>query len=203
MRFVCVDNFPLSRQGLIRILKSEDGLEFVGEAASVNEARDVIVKLCPDIVIFDLRLKDESGLDILMEMRKLNTSCKYMVLTSSHEPEDFIRANELGIDGYILKDAMPEEILNAVRSVARGRKYYDPEVIEWVLKIQNQYVEQLTSREQEVLTAIGAGLSNKDISERLFITEYTVRKHVSRILAKLGLHRRTQAALYARPHKNS
>lgn len=198
MKFVCVDDFPLSIQGLIAILGSEDGFEFVGQASSVNEARDVIAKTRPDVVILDLMLKGESGLDVLIDMKKSNISCKYVVLTFSHNPEDFMRANDLGIDGYILKEAMPEEIVNAVRSVARGRKYYDPAVIEWVLKKQNQHVEQLTTREQEVLSALGAGLSNKDIAERLYITEYTVKKHVSRILAKLGLSCRTQAALYTK-----
>lgn len=200
MKFVCVDDFPLSRQGLIAILRSEYGFEFVGQAASVNEAIDVISKSYPDVVILDLRLKGESGLDVLVEMKKLNICCKYVVLTFSHKPEDFIRANDLGIDGYILKDAMPEEIVNAIRLVVRGRKYYDPAVIEWVLTKQNQHVEPLTTREQEVLLALGAGLSNKDIAEQLCITEYTVKKHVSQVLAKLGLSCRTQAALYTRSH---
>ncbi|EGW38478.1 response regulator transcription factor [Desulfosporosinus sp. OT] len=198
MRFVCVDDYPLSRQGLITILRSEDGFEFVGQAASVDEARNVIFNSCPDVVILDLWLKGESGLDILMEMKKTNLSCKYVVLTNSHKLEDFMRANDLGVDGYILKDAMLEEIVNAIRLVARGRKYYDPAVIEWVLKRESQHVEPLTLREQEVLSALGAGLSNKDIADQLYITEYTVKKHVSRILSKLGFSGRTQAALYAR-----
>lgn len=201
MRFVCVDDFPLSRQGLIAILKAEEGFECVGQAASVNEARDVISKACPDMVILDIKLKGESGLGILIGKEKLHSPCKYVVLTYSHKPEDFKEANDLGIDGYILKEAMPEEIINAVRSVARGKKYYDPAVIEWVLNKQNQPIERLTMREQEVLSALGAGLSNKDIAERLYVTEYTVKKHVSRILAKLGLSCRTQAALYARSNR--
>jgi len=198
VRFVCIDEFPLSRQGLITILNSEGGFELVGQAASINEARDVIAKSCPDVVILELRLKCESGFDILAEIKKMNICCKNVVLTFSNKPEDFMRANDLGIDGYILKDAMPEEIVNAIRSVVRGRKYYDPALIEWVLKKQSQQIEQLTIREQQVLSLLGAGLSNKDISVQLFITESTVKKHVGRILAKFGLSSRTQAALYAR-----
>ncbi|WP_068963684.1 response regulator transcription factor [Desulfosporosinus sp. BG] len=197
MRYVCVDDFPLLRQGLRAILRAEDGFEFVGQATSVNEAKDVISKSRPDVAILDLRLKDGSGLEIITEMKKINIGCKYVVLTFSNKPEDFMIAYDLGIDGYILKDAMPEEIVNAIRSVTRGKKYYDPAVIEWVLKKQNQHVEQLTIREQEVLAALGAGLSNKDIAEQLYITEYTVKKHVSRILAKLDFSCRTQAALYS------
>lgn len=200
MRFICVDVFPLSRQGLIAILKAEKGFECVGQAASVKEARDVISKSCPDMVILDIKLKGESGLDILIGKEKLPISCKYVVLTYSHKPEDFMEANDFGIDGYIFKEAMPEEIVNAIRSVARGKKYYDPAVIEWVLNKQNQSADQLTPREQEVLSALGAGLSNKDIADRLYVTEYTVKKHVSRILAKLSLSCRTQAALYAKSY---
>lgn len=198
MKYVSVDDYPIARQGLIAILRPEDGFEFVGQAASVNEAREIIYNSCPDVIVFDLWLKGESALNILTERQKLSSSCKYVVLTSSRKPEDFRRANDLGVDGYILKDAMPEEIINAMRSVARGKKYYDPAVIEWVLSKKQNQTDQLTTREREVLSVLEAGLSNKEIAEQLDITEYTVKKHVSRILAKLGLNCRTQAALYNR-----
>ncbi|EHQ89358.1 response regulator [Desulfosporosinus youngiae] len=203
MNVVSIDDYPLSRQGLMAVLGLESEFEFAGEASSVKEAREVIFRLKPEIIIIDLKLKDESGFDIISEVKELDSDCKVVILTSSLDPDDFKRASEFGVDGYILKDAMPEEIVNAVRLVSKGRKYYDPSIMEIVMKKENlqHNVEELTSRELEVLAALGKGLSNKDIAEQLFISEYTVKKHVSQIFGKLGLSCRTQAALYANKHK--
>ena len=111
--------------------------------------------------------------------------------------KDFRRARELGVDGYVLKEAFPEELIAAIRLVYRGRKYYDPSMVDLVMNKDedDSLIEQLTPRELEVLRALGEGLNNKDIAKKLFITEYTVKKHVSQILAKLDLTGRTQAAL--------
>lgn len=198
MTLVSIDDYPLSRQGLMAVLGLEEGFEFVGEASCINEARDVIFRLKPEIVIVDLKLKDECGFDIISEVKVSNNNCKVVVLTSSLDPDDFKRASEFGVDGYILKDAMPEEIVNAVRLVSKGRKYYDPSIMEILIKKEKlDNIEQLTPRELDVLAALGKGLNNKNIAAQLFISEYTVKKHVSQILAKLGLNGRTQAALYA------
>ncbi|EGW38477.1 response regulator transcription factor [Desulfosporosinus sp. OT] len=201
MTVVSIDDFPLSRQGLIAILGLEEGFEFVGQASTVKDALDVIRRSDPDIIILDLRLKNECGLDILPEIKKQGSGCKCVVLTSSFDPEDFRRASELGIDGYILKDSMPEEIVSAIRLVSKGRKYYDPAIIELVMKQSKlDDKDMLTPREHEVLRLLGVGLANKDIAQQLFISECTVKKHVSQVLAKLGFSCRTQAALYARTH---
>ncbi len=198
MTFVAIDDFPLSRQGLMAVLGLEEGFEFVGQASCVDEAREVILRLNPEIIIVDLKLKDECGLDIVSEIKDSNRNCKVVILTSSLDPDDFKRASELGVNGYILKDAMPEEIVNALRLVSKGRKYYDPSMMEIMMKKEKlDNIEQLTFRELEVLAALGEGLKNKEIAKQLFITEYTVKKHVSQILGKLGLSCRTQAALYA------
>ncbi|WP_068963685.1 response regulator transcription factor [Desulfosporosinus sp. BG] len=199
MRIISIDDFPLSRLGLIAILEQEEEFEFVGQASSVMEALDVIRRSEPDIIILDLVLKDESGLDILSETKKQGYECKWVVLTASFNSEDFRRASDLGIDGYILKDAMPEEIVSAIRLVSKGRKYYDPAIMELIMKQSKiEVVDLLTPREHEVLRALGTGLTNKDIAQQLFISECTVKKHVSQVLAKLGFSGRTQAALYAK-----
>lgn len=199
MTVVSIDNFPLSRKGLIAILEQEKEFEVVGQASSVQEALDVIRRSKPDIIILDLRLKNEYSLDILTEAKIQGFGCKWVVLTCSFDPEDFRRANEVGIDGYILKDATPEEIISAIRLVSKGRKYYDPSIIELVMKqAKTEVLDLLTPREHEVLKALGTGLSNKGIAQQLFISEYTVKKHVSQVLAKLGFSGRTQAALYAK-----
>ncbi|EHQ89365.1 response regulator [Desulfosporosinus youngiae] len=201
MTVIAIDGFPLSRQGLMAILGLEEGFEFVGQASSVKEALDLIRRSDPDIIILDLKLKDECGLEILLEIKRLGSRCKCVVLTASFDPEDFRRASELGIDGYILKDAMPEEIISALRLVSKGRKYYDPAIMDLVVNQSKMNdSNMLTPREREVLRALGVGLTNKDIAQQLFISESTVKKHVSQVLAKLGFSRRTQAALYAKTH---
>ncbi|ODA41489.1 response regulator transcription factor [Desulfosporosinus sp. BG] len=198
MTLVSIDDFPIARQGLMAVLELEEEFELVGQASSIIEARDVIFRLKPDIVIIDLKLKDECGFDIVSEIKDLCDKCKIIILTSSSDPDDFKRASEFNVDGYILKDAMPEEIVSAIRLVSKGRKYYDPSIMEIVLKKEKlENIEQLTPRELEVLASLGKGLNNKDIAKHLFITEYTVKKHVSQVLGKLGLGCRTQAALYA------
>jgi len=202
MKVLIVDDHPLVREGLAAILSTESSIATVEQAATCDEAVKKIQQLEPDIVLVDLRLGRECGLDLIPKARKNNSTCKFVVLTSSSDRNDFKRAEELDVDGYILKDAYPEEILLGIKLVSRGRKYYDPSILEIMLKKQDRgSIEELTPREQEVLRELGKGKTNKQIAQNLFITEYTVKKHVSQILAKLGLADRTQAALYANSHE--
>jgi len=199
MNIVIVDDHPLIRQGLIAVISVERDMNLIGESANGDEAVETITRTKPDIALVDLRLMDMSGLDIVKMCMAKVPACKYIILTSSVDQEDFRRARELGVHGYILKEAFPEELISAIRLVYRGRKYYDPSMVDLMMnKDENDFrIEQLTSRELEVLRALGEGLKNKDIAKKLFITEYTVKKHVSQVLAKLDLADRTQAALYA------
>ncbi|MGI6450076.1 MAG: response regulator [Desulfitobacteriia bacterium] len=199
MNVVIVDDHPLVRQGLYAVLSSENDIRISGEASNVPEATELILKQEPDIALIDLRLADKSGLEIVKMCKAKNSPSKYIILTSSAEREDFQQAGEAGVDGYILKDAFPEELLTAVRLVYKGRKYYDPSLLEFIInKKEDRSYQQLTQREREVLEALGEGLCNKEIAGKLYISEYTVKKHVSQIFSKLELTDRTQAALYAR-----
>lgn len=199
MRIVLIDDHLLVRKGLFLVLSLENDIEIVGEAGNVKEAISMINKSHPDIALVDLRLGKEYGLDIIEKCKKNNTDTKFIILTSSADEDDFRKSEDYGADGYVLKEALPEELLYAVRLVYKGRKYYDPGIMEGILRTSTQdgMVEELTPREQDVLKALGEGLCNKDIAQKLYITEYTVKKHVSQILAKLDLTDRTQAALYA------
>lgn len=199
MRIVLVDDHPLVRKGLISVLSLEQDLEVIGEASNTKEALEIINRQQPDVALVDLRLGNEYGIDLIEKSNKDSTDCKFIVLTSSADEYDFRRAEEVGAQGYVLKEALPEELLYAVRLVSRGRKYYDPGIMDEMMKASsnNVMIEELTPREQDVLVALGEGLCNRDIAKRLFITEYTVKKHVSQILGKLELTDRTQAALYA------
>lgn len=200
MNIVIVDDHPLVRQGLTSVITLEGDMSLIGEASTGDEAVSLVSKANPDVALVDLRLTDSSGLEIIRRCKEKVATCKYIILTSSVDKEDFRRARELGVDGYVLKEAFPEELISAIRLVYRGRKYYDPGMIDSMMSKDESdgLVEHLTARELEVLGALGEGLNNKDIAKKLFITEYTVKKHVSQVLAKLELADRTQAALYAR-----
>lgn len=200
MNILIVDDHPLVRQGLTAVISVEADLNLVGEAATGNEAVSMVAKTNPDVALVDLRLADTSGLEIIKTCKENASRCKFIILTSSADKDDFRRAQDLGVDGYVLKEAFPEELISAIRLVYRGRKYYDPGMIDCMMSKDESdgHVEHLTPRELEVLVTLGEGLNNKQIAKKLFITEYTVKKHVSQVLAKLELGDRTQAALYAR-----
>ncbi|MCL6572504.1 MAG: response regulator transcription factor [Bacillus sp. (in: Bacteria)] len=202
MKVVIVDDHPLVRRGLASILSLDGSMEVLGEATNSIEAMALFTTAKPDLALVDLRLAAESGLDLIVEAMEKGIICKFVVLTSSTDEEDFNRAKEIGVAGYILKEAFPEELIHALRIIGKGRKYYDPGVLDLVMKSSEPldddgHFEQLTPKEKEILIELGKGHSNKKISQTMYITEYTVKKHVSQILAKLGLADRTHAALYA------
>lgn len=202
MKVIIVDDHPLVRKGLKSILTLDDSMEVLGEATNRREAMELFKTLKPELALIDLRLGSESGLDLITEAIRLGSNCKFVVLTSSTEEDDFRRAKEIGVDGYVLKEALPEELIHALRIISKGRKYYDPGVFDLLTNSRKPpeadgHIEQLTPKEKEVLLELGMGLSNKEISTSMYITEYTVKKHVSQVLAKLELSDRTHAALYA------
>lgn len=198
MKIVIIDDHPLVRKGLASVLSLEPNMEISGEASNVEDAIKIIKNASPDLALIDLRLGNQYGLDIVNNINRKEINCKFAVLTSSVDEEDFKRAEEFKVDGYLLKEALPEEIIYAINVINRGRRYYDPGILELMMKKnEGPRVENLSDRETEVLIALGKGLSNKDIAQLLYITEFTVKKHVSQVLAKLNLTDRTQAALYA------
>lgn len=206
MKIVIVDDHPLVRKGLKTILETEKTMEFTGEAGSVKEGINIILKEKPDIALIDLRLGSESGLKIAEEIKDKKVLCKFIVLTTSSDYGDFKKAENLGVEGYVLKDAFPDEIIYSIKIVYSGRKYYDANLMISAIKStkdeinKNEWAQSLTRREKEVLSELGNGLSNHEIAKKLYISEYTVKKHMSQILYKLGLSDRTQAALYANAH---
>lgn len=196
MKIVIVDDHPLVRKGLKAVLSGEEGFEIAGEAETVLGALSVIEVVKPDLVILDIRLGAESGYDLVKSLRHLH--CRFMMLTSSASEADIRRAKEVGADGYVLKEAAPDELLLAVKMIGRGRKYFDQSLLGTLLRKEaHDPLEKLTPKEKEVLSALGEGLSNGAVAKKLVISEFTVKKHVSRIFQKLNLSDRTQAALFA------
>jgi DNA-binding NarL/FixJ family response regulator len=196
MKVLIVDDHPLVRKGLLSALAMEDGI-IVMEASNVEEAVRLISRQNPDIAIIDLRLGNENGLEIVSSVKAQKLSTRFIVLTSSSKKEDFLHAQNSGVEGYILKESFIEDIVYAFHVVARGKKFIDPEVLHFRTDETVQNMDMLTVREQEVLYELGKGLCNNQIASELFISEHTVKKHISCILSKLGLNHRTEAALYA------
>lgn len=200
MKIFVIDDHPLVCEGIKAILDNEDGMELAGSASSGQEAEQLFANAKPDLALVDLRLPGESGIEIIRRLRPLAPGCRYIILTTYADPEDVRMAIEAGVDGYILKEALPEEMTSALRLVGRGRPYFDPSVMQMMLqqpKKGEDNLSELTDRELEVLRALTRGLSNREIANMLFVTEHTVKKHISSILCKLDLKDRTQAALYA------
>lgn len=199
MKLVVIDDHPLVRKALVSLLSNSDAEE-IKEISNVQEAMSIIVKDTPEIAMVDVRLGKENGLEIVRRTKEMKLSTKFIVLTSFISQEEFLNAEEIGVDGYILKDAYPEDILYALSVVRRGKKYYDPAITE---KKDDNLINTLTSREKEVLNELGKGLRNEEIANNLYISEHTVKKHVSSILAKFNLKHRSQIVCYLNEIKTS
>ncbi len=200
MRILVVDDHPLVRKGISSILSFEKEVEDIKEASNVEEALHILSEYNPAVTIIDLRLGREDGLEIVSRAKKSNCATKFIVLTSSINKDDFLRAQQEGVDGYILKGAYTEDIIYAFHVIARGRKYFDPEIMQFKPDNSGEKLDELTERETDVLMELGKGLSNIQIAQKLFISEYTVKKHISSILSKLNLKHRIEAALLVNNH---
>jgi len=199
MKLLIVDDHPLVRRGIVDCLSVNKSMEEITEADNIDHAMKILVTCHVDIAVVDLYLGTENGFDFIEKARKLYKETKYVILTSSSRLLDYQRAKQLDVDAFILKDAFVEDFLYAINLVNRGNKYYSPHFMENTL---NGFVppelDLLTDREREVLTQLSKGLSNYQISEKLYITEGTTKKHISNILSKLNLNTRIDAILYAR-----
>ena len=196
MKLILVDDHPMVLQGVSSVVNSQKDMKVVGTASNIEEGLRLLRELHPDLAEVHLRIGNDYGLDLIKQGRKIAPSCRFIVLTSFSDGSWECLAHKVEV--YILKEATPEEFLVAIRLVARGRNYIDPAVMQQIVfHDSHDPIEQLTSREKEVLEALAQGMSNREIAAALYITEYTVKKHVSQILDKLDLADRTQAALYA------
>ncbi|MTI66903.1 MAG: response regulator transcription factor [Firmicutes bacterium] len=197
MKILVVDDHPLVRKGISSTLSFEDDIEKVHEASSVEEAMKGLRRYNPEIAMIDLKLGKEDGLDIVKKAKKERLFTKYIILTSSSNRDDFLRAQRVGVDGYVLKEAFTEDVIYAFHVVRRGKKFFDQEILQYQMDESNDdKYDELTPRERDVLVELGKGLSNIQIARKLYISENTVKKHVSNIFSKLCLSHRTEAALY-------
>jgi DNA-binding NarL/FixJ family response regulator len=198
IRVLVVDDHPVVRSGLVGMLDVEDDLDVVGEAADGEEAVARAVALKPDVVLMDLRMPRLDGAGATARIVTRCPSCRVLVLTTYDTDADIIRAVEAGATGYLLKDTPRIQLVQAVRAAARGETVLAPTVAaRLVSRLRGPAPEPLTGRELEVLAAVARGLSNVEIGRELFIAEATVKTHLLRTFAKLGVDDRTRAVTVA------
>lgn len=198
-----LDDHELVRRGLVDLLNTTDDLHVVGEAATAAEARARIPAAMPDVALLDARLTDGSGIDVCRDMRSALPDLRCLILTSYDDDDALFAAVMAGASGYLLKQIGGSSLTDAIREVARGASLIDPAVTKkLVAKLQqpapaaDPRIESLTEREREILDLIAQGLTNRQIGERMFLAEKTIKNYVSTLLTKLGMQRRTQVAVY-------
>ncbi len=211
IKILLVDDHTLIRQGVRKILEEEQDFEIVGEAGNGLEALDIMEVKTPDIVIMDLMMPEMTGMETLKKINELEISTKVMILTVREERSYLFEALNLGAKAYILKSTEAEGFKRAIREVHKGGTYVHPTLASELVKDFNkppqryrskeERMKHLTRREQEVLGLIAEGMNNREIANHLFISEKTVKNHVSNIFKKINVNDRTQAAIYAIKNK--
>lgn len=216
IRLLIVDDDPLVRAGLTLMLGGAEDLRIVGEGADGREVPELVDRLAPDVVLMDIRMPDVDGLTATERLRALPGAPEVVVLTTFHADEQVLRALRAGAAGFVLKDTPPAEIVAAVRRVAAGEPVLSPAVTRQLMThvaggpdeahgrsrrersrraAVSARLDELAVREREVAVAVGRGRSNAEIAAELYMSVPTVKTHVSRVLAKLGLNNRVQIAL--------
>jgi DNA-binding NarL/FixJ family response regulator len=202
-RVFLLDDHEIVRRGLRELLESDGTISVVGESGSAREATRRIPALRPDVAILDGRLPDGTGMDVCRDVRSLDPSIACLILTSYDDDEALVAAIMAGAAGYVLKQIRGNELVAAVHRVAQGQSLMDPQLTQRVVQRIRQQPDDdpalagLTDQERRILLLIAEGLTNRQIAERLFLAEKTVKNYVSSLLAKLGMERRTQAAVFA------
>lgn len=210
-RVFLVDDHEIVRRGIAELIERETDLAVVGEAATVREAPGRVAATAPDVVVLDVRLPDGSGIDLCRTIRSAHPDIPCLMLTAYDDDDAVLSAVIAGAAGYVLKDIRGQGLVDAIRRVARGDVLISPSVQQRVRQRltattqprQSPADDELTLRERQVLDLIADGLTNKQIGERLGLAEKTIKNYVSELLAKLGMERRTQAAVYGATRRSS
>lgn len=202
LKVVIADDHSVVRQGIRGVLEAIEGLEVVGEAGDGDEALEMVMELKPDVVVLDVNMPGKTGLEVTTELRQEGHSARVLILSMHDDPEYVLQAVRSGADGYVLKDAAPAELRDAVEAVHEGREYFTARVTQQLSVGLRQEIEEeqlrtrldsLTNRETEVLLHVAEGMTNREIGEKLEISPRTVETHRERVMDKLRI--RTVAGL--------
>lgn len=198
------DDHSVVRQGVRVFLETQNEIEVIGEADSGEQAVEMCAEFAPDVVLLDLILPRINGVEATRQIKQVSPRSNVVILTSYHEDEYIVPAIKAGALSYLLKDVSPQELVEAVRKASCGEAVLHPQIAQKIIKglretdaNQPNLLDELSKREREVLQLLAEGISNAEIATRLFISEKTVKSHVSNILSKLHLADRTQAAVFA------
>jgi DNA-binding NarL/FixJ family response regulator len=201
IRVYLLDDHEVVRRGLRELLEVEEDLEVVGESASAQEAARRVPALRPNVMVLDARLPDGSGIDVCRDVRSIDPTVAGIILTSYDDDEALQAAVLAGAAGYLLKDIKGSRLVDSIRRVAAGESLLDDSVVsrlraQWGHDVQDPRLELLSPQERRILSHIAEGLTNRQIGEVMSLAEKTVKNYVTSVLAKMGMERRTQAAIY-------
>jgi DNA-binding NarL/FixJ family response regulator len=203
IRVFLLDDHEIVRRGVRELLEAEDDIEIVGEAGTAEEAVGRIPATNPDVAVLDVRLPDGSGVEVCRDVRSAHPEVACIMLTSFADDEALFDAIMAGAAGYVLKQVRGGDLVDAIRRVAAGQSLLDPAVTAKVLDRirkgvdEDERLRDLTHQERRILTLLADGKTNRQIAEEMFLAEKTVKNYVSNLLAKMGMSRRTEAAVYA------
>ncbi|MCJ7726845.1 MAG: response regulator transcription factor [Acidimicrobiia bacterium] len=203
LRIVLVDDHEVVREGLRALLDAAEGIDVVGEAGTVADAVRRVGYESPDVVVLDVRLPDGSGIEACREIRARWPEVRVLMLTSFADDEALFSSIMAGASGYVLKQIKGSDLISSVQRVGRGESLLDPEMTERVFRRirgeepDDPLLARLSNQERKILDLIAEGLTNREIAERMFLAEKTVKNYVSNVLAKLDMSRRSEAAAYA------
>jgi two-component system, NarL family, nitrate/nitrite response regulator NarL len=209
VRILVADDHAIFRDGLRKLLEGNDDVQIIGEASNGNECVKMLAKLKPDILLLDLRMPEKDGLGVLEEINFDSTPTRVIVLTAAEDDRDVVRAMRLGARGVVLKQSASDLLLKSIRKVHDGEIWLDnrmtAEVIDAFKKSaeagQRREKPLLSDREKEIVQLVAQGFRNREIGEKLFISEQTVKNHLHNIFDKLGVSDRLELALYAIHHR--
>lgn len=203
IKVMLADDHILMREGIRQLLEFGGSIEVIAEANDGDECIEVLQEMKPQILLLDINMPKKNGIEVLEEIKKRNLDVKVLILTVHNEIEYLMKAIEIGVDGYILKDSESSELKKAINLIIGGESYIQPKLIPALNKrlvtrdIDKDKINSLTDRELEVLIQVANGMFNKEIATTLNISERTVKNHVSNIFKKIGVSDRTQAAVFA------
>ena len=202
IKLMIVDDHKMIREGLKTLLEFDENIKVISEADNGNECLMKLTNAKPDIILLDINMPEMNGIETLKAIHRKKNHPKVLILTVHNEIEYLMKAVDIGVDGYILKDSESRELLRAVYSIAGGEKFIQPNLIPLLNSkliardMDQEKIDRLSDREIEVLKLVATGLFNKEIGERLDISERTVKNHLSNIFKKIDCTDRTQAAVF-------